>query len=194
MLTKLSIWLSKVPHYVLVIAMAVTVFGPDVARDMGLVPSLSPFAHYVMLAVAYASGILALAKQFSPGTAAAAASDKGIQNKQVSVPPTLPVLALFLFPLFIGATCSPAAVQNALSPAEQCIAGDALQIALSGGFADPAVAIAQILATCAGVTIDDFISLLNKLPIKGPDGGVVAETPQLVALRAYAVRYKAEHK
>lgn len=79
MLAKLAVLLSKVPHYAFVLALLVTSWGPQILPS--LTGPLAPWVPYVTGAVAFATAILGLAKQFNPGTTAAVASDKAIIAK-----------------------------------------------------------------------------------------------------------------
>lgn len=77
-------------------------------------------------------------------------------------------------------------VQSAMTPAEECVAGAALQLAVSGGFSDPVAAVTAILASCLGATVDDIISAIDKLGATQDAG----PSTQLLALRKEAVRRK----
>jgi hypothetical protein len=83
MLAKFSVFLSSVPHFVLALALAVTIYAPQILAAIKGGP-LDAWVPYVTGAAAFATGILALAKQFNPGTPQAAASDKAIVAKIVS--------------------------------------------------------------------------------------------------------------
>jgi hypothetical protein len=73
------VWLSQVPHYALGLAIAVTIYGP---RALPLVTTSYPtWVPYLTDTIAFATAILALAKQFNPGTPQAVASDQAIAAK-----------------------------------------------------------------------------------------------------------------
>ena len=153
MLTKLSVWLSAVPHYVLVLALAVTLWGPRVVT-MLTGTELGAWAQYVREAIVFANGILMLAKQFSPGTKESAISDIGIAKK--SIPPiALGCLCLAL------AGCTPTAQQTALNtiPADLttglCIVSG-IEADVKAGMAWPAV-IADLITKCGS----DVATILN---------------------------------
>lgn len=76
------------------------------------------------------------------------------------------------------------AVAQDLTPAGACIA----TALLSGGATDPI----QILAECAGTTIDDVIQVVETLMANGPDtgadAGVIAQQLAAVHVRALGIR------
>lgn len=92
MLKKLAVWMSGVPHYVLAFALAVTIWGPKVLPMLTGSP-LAAWVPYLTDAIALATGLLALAKQFNPGTPAAVETDRAIVAKSLPlvVPPLPPV-------------------------------------------------------------------------------------------------------
>ena len=79
MLAKLAVLLSKVPHTVIALATLAAVYLPKLVLTG---TPLEPYAPYVAGALALANTILALAKQFNPGTVAATKSDAAIIAKQ----------------------------------------------------------------------------------------------------------------
>jgi hypothetical protein len=79
--------------------------------------------------------------------------------------------------------CKPGQAQTVIqlvTPAGACIA----QALLSGGVADPL----QIVAQCAGTTIDDVIAVIETLMAAAPDGG--ASAAHLADMHAKALAIK----
>lgn len=81
-----------------------------------------------------------------------------------------------------SATTTNAVIQD-ITPAGACIADQLL----SGGATDPL----QIVAACAGVTIDDVIQVVEQLLAAQPDGGLVDGGPTPLASRLAAVHTRA---
>jgi hypothetical protein len=83
---------------------------------------------------------------------------------------------------------TPASVQAALTPAETCIVGEALTLALSGAIADPVASLEAILSVCGQATIQDVISAFGKVaPSAQVDAGPVL-MPQVAAIVREAKR------
>lgn len=199
MLTKLSVWLSKVPHYVLAVALAVTIFGPQVLADVAGTP-LAGYQEYIAKAVAYATGILALAKQFNPGSAASIKSDNDIiarvlKPKSPGIAGSLlSVFALALCGSLIGATCSTqtkAIITTDVAQAVQCVSTQVV----SGDMQPEAIA-----AACAPLAVEDVITLVEALlagsgPVPGSDAGVVDPSlrDRLEMTQANCRKWRAEH-
>ena len=182
MLVKLSALMAKVPHYILALAMLITIWGPDVLQHITGTP-LSAYGVYIADAIAFATAILGLAKQFSPGTPAAIASDKAIVAKAgtaaqagfVRLQALLMLCALCLVILFLpAAACNTPAAQNAGQVALSTVPADAEFLMCEAAIveADTAAklpweqAVTDSFANCT----QDAIAIVNKL-----DGAVAQQ-------------------